>query len=180
MTRKYCFVSHCGNIHAGEKIFCVYIGDSPRELKTLKRIDDYAVSHDAYFRLWDGDTDFELRERTRDLVLGCERFRPAFERIDLDAKTFCEHLFDGSLDMVENPSYVQKNLFRMSCLLSPSYYYEHSREARTTPALTAKSKNLSHGNSADKYSTAIAVGLILALFLFVGWLDGIEPLVLGY
>lgn len=180
MKRKYCYVSHCGDIKAGEKVFRIFIGDSPREQVKKNLIDQYACSHGAYFRLWDGDTDFELMLRSRSNAAdsNCRPF--GFDWIDIEVKDFYDHLISGSLDMVELPSYVVKNMFRISSILSPSFYFNHSREARIRPARTVPRKYLSENSHVDNYGIAAAVGLILALFTFVAWLDGIEPIILGY
>lgn len=180
MKKKYCFIPHSGRLQPGEKVFCVWVGSSDREQVKRMLIDNYAEDVQAFWRVWDEDTDYYLSQVTTCRIKGCERFRFSFERVDVQISDFYKSLINGDISQLRNSSSYLRNSFRLSSLLSPSFFLRNSTISKKSFATSAKRKNLSQRAQSDAINATIGFCLILVLFLLSALLDGVEKTMLLY
>lgn len=174
MTTKYCYISHCGSIAITDRVFFVFVGDSLRERNLLARIDSECARRNAFFRKYDADTMFYLKQNAKRFVSDTEEIFPFFETFHISAFDFYHHLIDNSLDIMEQPRNVLHNRFVMASVLSPKFFFNHSNRPLYRSATTVSRKNLSPEKQIERVRVGVSFLVILAIFLLGAVLEGIE------
>lgn len=180
MKRKYCYIPQVEDYGERLTVFAVYVGKSERELAQCRLLDALACQNGGFFRPWDADTDDYLLSLGYGFFSGSGQVQRQVERIDFNIADIMRRINDGSLSMAKNPSYVTRNYIHQLSAFSPSFYLQsHARRARIMCKSVVR-KYLSHDQSGDLVKAAGCFCLILIMFLIVGYLEGVEPVMLLY
>ena len=171
MVHFYCFIENPSNLQAGSRVFKVKVGDSQRDQVKRILVDCYCTDTNAFFRLWDADTDYylanQLHTKPRD---------PAGRNFGLcvivtDIQTLYRNIISGTLDSISNPTSVARNAFRMMSILSPSFLLKNHPARRASHVPPVKRQNLSVRPTRE--DTIAAVGFaLMALLYWMGSLVG--------
>ena len=171
MVHFYCFIEDPCNLQAGSRVFKVKVGDSQRDQVKRVLLDCYATDTNAFFRLWDADTDFFLAHQTHTQPRDHASMSSGLVVIVTDIRTLYRHIVSGTLDNIRNSPHVARNAFRMMSILSSSFFLKNlsARRAPSVPAV--KRQNLSVRPCREDNIAAIGFAL-MALLYWLGSLIG--------
>ena len=178
MVHYYCFIEDPCNLQTGSQVFKVKVGDAHRDQVKRVLVDCYATDTNAFFRLWDEDTDYFLAHQTHTKPRDHASMNSGLCVILTDIRTLYRNIIDGTLDAIKNPSFVSRNAFRMMSLLSPSFFFINSSARRAPHVPPVARKNLSVRPCREDNIAAIGFAL-MALLYWLGSLVGcLEKVVL--
>ena len=171
MVHYYCFIEKPFNLQAGSHVFKVKVGDSQRDQVKRVQVDCYATDTNAFFRLWDADTDYFLASQTHTKASDHASMSSGLCVIVTDIRTLYRNIVSGTLDSISNPPQVTRNLFRMMSILSPSFFLENLSARRATHVPPGKRQNLSVRPCREDIIAAVGFAL-MALLYWLGSLVG--------
>lgn len=164
MTHYYCFVESAGNITPDTRIFKVKVGDCRRDQIKRALLENYAEDTGAFFRVWDGDTDYFL---SRALSLKPDSGRETWLgslTVSTDICTLYRHILDGTLSDLRRPPFAVRNFLRMSSILSPSFFFKNRPRRKAESVPTVPRKNLSVRPTDDEIHAALCFAAIVLLY----------------
>lgn len=171
MVHYYCFIEDSCNLQAGSRVFKVKVGDSQRDQVKRVLVDCYATDTNAFFRLWDADTDYFLANQLHTKPRDHAGMSSGLYVIVTDIRTLYRNIVSGTLNTISNPTLVARNAFRMMSILSPSFFLENLSARRATHVPPVARKNLSVRPSREDHIAAIGFAL-MALLYWLGSLVG--------
>lgn len=171
MVHYYCFIENPCNLQAGSRVFKVEVGDTHRDQVKRVLVDCYSTDTNAFFRLWDADTDFFLSHAvtTKPVDLLAQNF--GLSVVLTDIQTLYRNIVSGTLDSLSNPPRVAHNAFRMMSILSPSFFLKNFSARRAPHVPPVPRKNLSVRPTREDSIAAIGFAL-MALLYWLGSLVG--------
>ena len=171
MVHYYCFIENPCNLQAGSRVFKVKVGDGQKDQVKRVLVDCYATNTNAFFRLWDADTEYFLANQTHTAPRDHDSVSSGIVVIVTDIHTLYRNIVSGTLDTISNPPQVTRNLFRMMSILSPSFFLENLSARRATHVPPVTRQNLSVRPCRE--DTIAAVGFaLMALLYWLGSLVG--------
>ena len=171
MVHYYCFIENPCNLQAGSRVFKVKVGDSQRDQIKRVLVDCYSTDTNAFFRLWDADTDYFLARQTHTAPRDHAGMNSGLCVIVTDIRTLYRNIISGTLDSISNPANVTRNAFRMMSILSPSFLLLNHPARRATRVPPVKSQNLSARPCREDSIAAVGFAL-MALLYWLGSLVG--------
>lgn len=171
MVHFFCFIEDPSHLQAGSRVFKVKVGDSQRDQVKRVLVDCYATDTNAFFRLWDADTDFFLAHQTHTQPRDHASMSSGLNVIVTDIRTLYRNIVSGTLDSISNPTQVARNAFRMMSLLSPSFFFKNSTARRAPHVPPVRRQNLSVRPCREDNLAAIGFAL-MALLYWLGSLVG--------
>ena len=171
MVHYYCFIEDPCNLRAGSRVFKVKVGDCQRDQIKRVFVDCYATDTNAFFRLWDEDTDYFLASQTHSAPRDYACVSSGLEVILTDIHTLYRNIVSGTLDSISNPTHVARNAFRMMSILSPSFFLKNFSARRATHVPPVARKNLSVRPCREDNIAAVGFAL-MALLYWLGSLVG--------
>ena len=171
MVHYYCFIEDPCNLQAGARVFKVKVGDGQRDQVKRVLVDCYATDTNAFFRLWDADTDYWLAQNRR--IKAADLAAPNFglNVVQTDICTLYRNIISGTLDTIKNSTFVARNAFHMMSILSPSFFFKNPTARRATHVPAVPRKNLSVRPCNEDNIAAIGFAL-MALLYWLGSLVG--------
>ena len=171
MVHYYCFIEDADSIQPDTKIFKVKIGSSQRDQIKRQLLDCYACDTNAFFRVWDADTDFFLSHgaTTKPADLLGQNF--GLSVVVTDIHTLYRNIINGTLSSLVNPTHVARNAFRMMSILSPSFFIKNRPQGAQPSVPPVKRKNLCVRPTREDSIAAVGFAL-LALLYWLGSLVG--------
>lgn len=174
MKRYYCYCEESGMLCPTSRVYKVAIGDNDRDQIKKCLVDNYALDCGFYFRIWDDATEFDLSKRCNVKPSAGYPIGHPFQIIHLSIRDLYHHIIDGDLHCVQNSINSHRNFIRMASVLSPDFCAQFLNRKSTTTAPSLSRKNLSHVLPDDMISTIYAGMVVTAIFLLIGFLDGLE------
>ena len=171
MVHYYCFIEDPCNLQAGSRVFKVKVGYSQKDQIKRCLVDCYSSDTNAFFRLWDDDTDYFLSHQTHTAPRDHACMNSGLVVIVTDIRTLYRNILDGTLDSISNPPQVARNVFRMMSILSPSFFIKNLSARRATSVPPVARKNLSVRPCREDTIAAIGFAL-MALLYWLGSLVG--------
>lgn len=171
MVHFYCFIEDPCYLQAGSRVFKVKVGDSQRDQVKRVLVDCYATDTNAFFRLWDADTDFYLANQLHTTPRDNASLSSGLNVIVTDIRTLYRNIISGTLDNIRNSPNVARNVFRMMSILSPSFFLENHSARRATRVPPVARKNLSVRPCREDNFAAVGFAL-MALLYWLGSLVG--------
>lgn len=171
MVHFYCFIESSSCIQPGTRIFRVKVGDGQKDQIKKTLVDCYATDTNAFFRLWDADTDYWLAQNHS--IKAADLAAPNFglNVVQTDIRTLYRNIVSGTLYSIKNPNHVTRNAFRMMSLLSPSFFFKNPTARRAPSVPPVARKNLSVRPCREDNIAAIGFAL-MALLYWIGSLIG--------
>ena len=171
MVHFFCFIEDPCNLQAGSSVFKVKVGDGQRDQVKRMLVDCYATDTNAFFRLWDADTDYFLSHQTHTKPRDHASMSSGLDVIVTDIHTLYRNIVSGSLDNLRNSHNVARNAFRMMSILSPSFFLKNFSARRATHVPAVARKNLSVRPCREDNIAAVGFAL-MALLYWLGSLVG--------
>lgn len=174
MKHYYCYCEEPGMLCPASRVFKVAIGDCDRDRMKKALLDCYATDNGFFFRVWDDTTDFELQRKCSWSDQDCYSRVFPFEVVVVSVSKLYAAIIDGSLAEIKNPPHYFRNALRMRSILSPSFFFRLSSSKNKPTAPSPRRKNLNHVLTEELVNTIIGGMIVTAIFLFVGFLDGLQ------
>ena len=171
MVHYYCFIEDPCNLQAGSRVFKVKVGDGQRDQVKRVLVDCYATDTNAFFRLWDADTDYYLANQMHAKPRDPAGRNSGLCVIVTDIRTLYRNIVSSTLDSISNPTQVARNAFRMMSILYPSFFLKNSSARRATHVPPVKRQNLSVRPCREDNIAAVGFAL-MALLYWLGSLVG--------
>ena len=171
MVHFYCFIENPSNLQAGSRVFKVKVGNSHRDQVKRILVDCYSTDTNAFFRLWDADTDYFLASQAHTQPRDHASMSSGLIVIVTDIRTLYRNIISGTLDSISNPTIVARNAFRMMSILSPSFFLKNFSARRAPHVPPVARKNLSVRPCNEDNIAAIGFAL-MALLYWLGSLVG--------
>ena len=164
MVHFFCFIEDPCNLQAGSRVFKVKVGDAQRDQVKRVLVDCYATDTNAFFRLWDADTDYFLSHQTHTAPRDHAGMNSGLVVIVTDIHTLYRNIVFGTLDSITNPTQVARNAFRMMSILSPSFIFKNPTARRAIHVPPVARKNLSVRPYREDDIAAIGFALMVLLY----------------
>lgn len=174
MKHYYCYCEDSGMLCPTSRVYKVAVGDGDRDQVKKCLVDNYALDCGFYFRIWDDATEFDLSKRCTVKPRPGYPIGHPFHIIHLSIRDLYRHIIDGDLHSVKNPVNSHRNFLRMASVLSPSFFFNLSSSKNKPTAPSPRRKNLNHVLTEELVNTIIGGMIVTAIFLFVGFLDGLQ------
>lgn len=171
MVHFFCFIEDPCHLQAGSRVFKVKVGDGQKDQVKRVLVDCYATDTNAFFRLWDADTDYFLANQLHTKPRDHAGMSSGLCVIVTDIRTLYRNIVSGTLDSISNPTQVARNAFRMMSILSPSFFLKNLSARRAPHVPPVKRQNLSVRPCREDNIAAIGFGL-MALLYWLGSLIG--------
>ena len=171
MVLFYCCIEDPCNLQAGSRVFKVKVGDSQRDQVKRVLVDCYATDTNAFFRLWDEDTEYFLANQLHTKPRDPAGRNSGLCVIVTDIRTLYRNIISGTLDNLRNSHNVARNAFRMMSILSPSFFFKNPSARRATHVPPVSRKNLSVRPCREDNIAAVGFAL-MALLYWLGSLVG--------
>lgn len=171
MVHFYCFIESSTCHQPGTRIFRVKVGDGQRDQIKKTLVDCYATDTNAFFRLWDADTDYWLSQNYSFKAADLAAPNFGLNVVQTDIRTLYRNIVSGTLDTLQNPNNVIRNAFRMMSILSPSFSFKNLSARRAPSVPPVARKNLSVRPCREDNIAAIGFAL-MALLYWLGSLIG--------
>ena len=171
MVHFYCFIEDPCNLQAGSRVFKVKVGDGQKDQIKRYLVDCYATDTNAFFRLWDADTNYFLDHQTHTAPRDPAGRRSGLCVIVTDIRTLYRNIISGTLDNLRNSPHVARNAFLMMSILSPSFFLKNHSARRATHVPPVKRQNLSVRPCREDNIAAVGFAL-MALLYWLGSLVG--------
>lgn len=156
------------------RVYKVAIGENDRDLIKKFLVDSYALDCGFYFRIWDDSTEFDLSKKCTMKPRSGYPVGHPFQIIHISIRDLYRHIIDGDLHCVQNSVISHRNFLRMASVLSPDFFAQINRRQATRSCPSPTRKNLSHVLPDDMINTIIGGMVVTAIFLFIGFLDGLQ------
>lgn len=174
MKHYYCYCEESGILSPASRVYKVAVGDNDRDQVKKCLVDNYAIDCGFYFRIWDDATEFDLSKRCSVKPRSGYPIGHPFQIIHLSIRDLFRHIIDGDLHCVQNSINSHRNFLRMASILSPDFSAQFLNRKSTTTAQSPTRKYLSHVLPDDMISTIYAGMVVTAIFLLIGFLEGLE------
>lgn len=174
MKHYYCYCEEPGMLSPTSRVYKVAIGDNDRDQTKRFLVDSYALDCGFYFRIWDDTTEFDLSKRCSVKPRSRYPIGHPFQIIHLSIRDLYRHIIDGDLHCVQNSINSHRNFLRMASVLSPDFCTQFLRRKATATAQSPTRKYLSHVLPDDMITTIFAGMVVTAIFLLIGFLEGLE------
>ena len=171
MVQIYCFIEDTCNLQAGSRVFKVKVDDGQRDQVKRVLVDCYATDTNAFFRLWDADTDYFLANQLHTKPRDHASMNSGLCVIVTDIRTLYRNIISGTLDNLRNSQHVARNAFRMMAILSPSFHLKNFSARRAIHVPPVARKNLSVRPTREDSIAAVGFAL-MALLYWLGSLVG--------
>lgn len=171
MVHFYCFIESSTCHQPGTRIFRVKVNDGQRDQIKKTLVDCYATDTNAFFRLWDADTDYWLSQNYSFKAADLAAPNFGLNVVQTDIRTLYRNIVSGTLDSIQNPNNVIRNAFRMMSILSPSFSFKNLSARRAPSVPPVARKNLSVRPCREDNIAAIGFAL-MALLYWLGSLIG--------
>lgn len=171
MVHFYCFIESSTCHQPGTRIFRVKVSDGQRDQIKKTLVDCYATDTNAFFRLWDADTDYWLSQNYSFKAADLAAPNFGLNVVQTDIRTLYRNIVSGTLDSIQNPNNVIRNAFRMMSILSPSFSFKNLSARRAPSVPPVARKNLSVRPCREDNIAAIGFAL-MALLYWLGSLIG--------
>ena len=164
MVHFFCFIEDPCNLQAGSRVFKVKVGDAQRDQVKRVLVDCYATDANAFFRLWDADTDYFLSHQTHTAPRDHAGMTSGLVVIFTDIHTLYRNIVSGTLDSISNPPQIIRNALRMMAILSPTFHLKNLSARRATHVPPVARKNLSVRPCREDDLAAIGFALMALLY----------------
>lgn len=171
MVHYYCFIEDPCNLQTGSRVFKVKVGDSQRDQVKRVLVDCYSTDTNAFFRLWDADTDYLLAHQTHTKSRDQMNLNSGLCVIVTDIHTLYRNIVSGTLYSISNPPQVARNAFRMMSILSPTFHLKNFSARRAPSVPPVRRQNLSVRPTREDSIAAVGFAL-MALLYWLGSLVG--------
>ena len=176
MKTFFCYCESNGELLPDSIVYKVEIGTSQRGQTKKALVDQYAVDNDFFFRQWDSSTEFELKQRSSRLISDCSLAPFGFEVVRISITELFRRLMNGTLPTYHNSPLYYSRLFRIQSMCYPSTLSKLSNLRKKQYPTILSRKNLSRAQEDCLFRVGFAFILILIMFLFGAYLEGVERL----
>lgn len=173
MKTKYCFIRNPHHFTREDVVYVVYVGTSEREQVLLTLISEYVKDTGIYFKKWSNTVDITLLELRSHLFPNSIQTRFYLRTASVNVSDLYRLIIDDSWSSFEETLTTPTAKFHLISMLSPTFFFANSPVGKKSFASSAKRKNLSQNGDSELVSAVVNFGLILVLFLFAGYLEGV-------
>lgn len=174
MKHYWYFVRKVSGFTPDDVIYKVAVGNSMRETAKCELIKSYAMDCGLYFNPVCDNSDQAIYELAKSLFPSSDFPMMYLRRANVSVNQLYDMIIDDSFGSFEEALTVPKTIFKTLSLLSPDFLRTHSHLSSITQSPTLRRKYLSHLYGSDVKKALWGFGLILAMFLLSGYLEGIE------
>lgn len=172
MKKYFRFVREPHNFTARSVIYVVAVGKSRAEQTKLALVKEYCKDVGFYFQSVSPESDKAI-ELLKDRIRGnCPRWRFFFRTCKCTINELYAMIIDDTFAQVEDNLTEQRGFFLFKSYIDPNFYFQNQSKKVLLSCHPSGRKHLSQKGSKVTMSAIINFGLILALFLAAGWLEG--------
>lgn len=174
MKRYYYFVRNLNGFGTDDVVYKVAVGSSMREHAKMILVSEFARDCGMYFQPVSDKSDRAISSLANSLFKGTSFALMYLRRTNISISDLYQMIVDDSFVTFEQNLTEPTTKFKLLSLLSPSFFFINQPSKCITSCQPSRSKYLSHAKGSQNTSVAIAVGLILGLFMLAGYLEGLE------
>lgn len=174
MKRYYYFVRNLNGFCSDDVVYKVAVGSSMREHAKMVLVSEFAKDCGMYFQPVSDVSDRAINSLANSLFKGTSFALMYLRRANVSISELYQMIVDDSFTTFEKSLCEPANKTRLLSLLSPSFFFINQPTNCDTTCQPRRRKYLSHAEGSRNTSVAIAVGLILGLFMLAGYLEGLE------
>lgn len=174
MKRFYYFVRNLHGFGANDVVYKVGVGSSLRESAQQELINQYAADCGCYFRLVSDESDRAIDLLAKSLFPDSKFALLHLRRANLSVSELYRMIVEDSFATFEKDLAESRSKFQLLSILSPSFFYHNHTSICHTTCQPIRRKYLSPAKGSENTHVALAVGVIIVLFLISGYLEGLE------
>lgn len=174
MKRYYYFVHNLHDFGMNDVVYKVAVGSSLRESAQLELISQYAADCGCYLRLVSDKSDRAINCLAESLFPNSKFALLHLRRANLSVTELYRLIVEDSFSTFERDLHESRSKFQLLSILSPSFFYHNHNSNCITTCQPHRRKYLSPAKGSENTRVALAVGVIIVLFLLSGYLEGLE------
>lgn len=174
MKRFYYFVHNLHGFGVDDVVYKVAVGSSLRESAQADLIREYATDCGCYFRLVSDESDRAINCLAESLFPHSKFALLHLRRANLSVSELYRLIVEDSFATFERDLHESRSKFQLLSILSPSFFYHNHNSNSNTKCQPNRRKYLSPAKGSENTRVALAVGVVIVLFLISGYLEGLE------
>lgn len=174
MKSYYYYLRNAESTDPNQVLYKVAVGRSSREMIKLSLLENFALDTGGFLRQVDEDSDFFLLARAKRIFPSSRYPMMMWKSSQLNVVSLYRMIMDDTIGRFERELKMPKSYFFQISSLLPSYFAPRLHLVSLRPASQSPRKYLSNKEEVSPRFVAISCAIVVALFLFAGWLEGIE------
>lgn len=174
MKRYFYFVRNLHGFCANDVVYKVGVGSSLRECAQVELIRQFATDCGCYFRLVSDKSDRAINCLAESLFPDSKFALLHLRRANLSVTELYRLIVEDSFATFERDLHESRSKFQLLSNLSPTFFYHNHKSNCITSCQPNRRKYLSPAKGSENTQVALAIGVIIVLFLISGYLEGLE------
>lgn len=174
MKSYYYYLRNAESTDPNQVLYKVAVGRSEREQIKLSLLENFALDTGGFLRQVDEDSDFYLFSRSAQLFPSSRYPMMMWKNVQINISHLYRMIMDDTIGHFERELEMPKSYFFQLSSLLPSYFTPRLHQVSLRPASQSPRKYLSNKEEVSPRFVAISCAIVVALFLFAGWLEGLE------
>lgn len=164
MKCKYCFLRSSSQLHPGDFVYCVWVGNSLREQVKFELVRRYAEDCALYFRKWSNQVDSVLDCAADSVAPGRGLLSSPFRMASVSISELYSLIIDDSFDSFERSYPASRFEIWLNFRNDPAYLRYFNRQRNVLRHVFPSRKNLSVRERSLAVSTAGVVVLVCGIY----------------
>jgi len=174
MKKYYYYLRDAESTDPNQVLFKVAVGRSEREQIKLSLLENFAIDTGGFLRQVDEDSDFYLLSRAAQIFPSSPYPMIMWKSVLVNVSALYRMIVDDTIGHFERTREMPRAYFFQLSSLLPSFYTPRLHKVSLRPASQRTRKYLSNKEEVSPRFVAISCAIVVVLFLFAGWLEGIE------
>lgn len=172
MSHYYYFVRNLNSFGVDDVVFLVRVGESQREQIKLALLREYCKDCGFYLRIRGEESDKAIQMLRGSVYKSWHYLFSPLKVANLSISQLYRLIIDGNIEAYEKSLNQTRFSYNFRRKIDPNFLFSQFSKKNVIRPATGTRKNLKPGERIDAYGAVFGFALILAIFLFAAWLEG--------
>lgn len=172
MSHYYYFVRKLNSFGVDDVVFLVRVGESQREQVKLALLREYCKDCGFYFSIRGEESDKAIELLRESVYKGWNYLFSPLKVANLSISQLYGLIIDDSIESYEKSLLQTRFSYNFRKKIDPNFLFSQNSKKNVIRPATGIRKNLKSGERIDAFGAFFGFALILAIFLFAAWLEG--------
>lgn len=172
MSHYYYFVRNLSSFGVDDVVFLIRVGESQREQIKLALLREYCKDCGFYLRIRGEESDKAIEMLRGSVYKGWNYLFSPLKVAQLSISQLYRLILDDSIGAYEKSLVQTQFSYNFRRKIDPNFLFSQYSKKNVIRPATGTRKNLKSGQGIDAFGAVFGFALILAIFLFAAWLEG--------
>lgn len=172
MSHYYYFVRNLSTFGVDDVVFLVRVGESQREQIILALLREYCKDCGFYLRIRGVESDKAIELLRESVYKGWRYLFSPLKVTNLSISQLYRLIIDGNIEAYEKSLVQTRFSYNFRSKIDPNFLFSQFSKKNVIRTATGTRKNLKSEQGIDAFGAVFGFALILAIFLFAAWLEG--------